>query len=366
MGLCQPTKQLPGQTELTTQAPGIPYGKPKCSVAGSVWAGNNRTGRDRIAGQNLQEGSDMDRLAAMEMFVRVVQEKSFSAAARQLGVSKSVVSKAVAELEDRLGAQLLNRTTRQMSMTEVGQAYYDRCITILEQVSETEQIVTAEAQTPRGTLRVAAPVTFSVSHLGEPLTAFLADNPEVSVDLSLNDRAVDIVEEGFDVAVRIARRLRDSNLIAVRLCQSRTVTSASPAYLAAHGTPAHPKDLLQHQCLRYSNLGPAQEWTFTDPADASAVQVAVTGRILTNNGEVLRAAALAGQGIASGPSFLVAEDIRTGRLVPILNDYAGPPFNIYAIYPPNRHISAKVRRFVDHLKRTWGESPPWEQACDVC
>jgi len=300
----------------------------------------------------------------MEMFVRVVQERSFSGAARQLGVSKSVVSKAVTELEDRLGAQLLNRTTRQMSLTEVGQAYHERCITILEQVTETEHIVSAHAQTPRGLLRVSGPVTFAVHHLGGPISEFLAENPELSVELALNDRVVDIVEEGYDLALRISRRLRDSNLIAVKLCSSRTVTSASPAYLARAGTPRHPRELLDHQCLRYSNLGPAQEWSFLDPVTRQPIQVAVGGRIITNNGEVLRAAAVSGEGVISGPSFIVADDIKAGRLVPILQEYAAPPFGIYAVYPPNRHISAKVRRLVDHLKKSWGEAPPWEKACE--
>lgn len=308
----------------------------------------------------------MDRLTAMEMFTRVVSEKSFSSAARHLGVSKSVVSKAVAELEDHLGAQLLNRTTRQMSLTEVGQAYHDRCMSILEQVEEAEQAISAQAHTPRGLLRLSAPVTFSIQHLGGPISDFLAHHPDVSIELALNDRVVDIVEEGFDLAIRISRRLRDSNLIAVKLCSSRPITCASPEYLAANGVPSHPRDLLRHQCLRYSNLGPAQEWTFLDPETQAPLQVAVSGRIITNNGEVLRAAAITGEGIISSPSFIVADDMKAGRLTPILIDYIGPPFGIYAIYPPNRHVSAKVRRLVDHLKRVWGDRPSWERDCEVC
>jgi DNA-binding transcriptional LysR family regulator len=312
----------------------------------------------------------MDRLTAMQMFVRVVAERSFSHAARQLGVSKSVVSKAVAELEDRLGAQLLNRTTRQMSLTGVGQAYHERCLSILESVDEIEQLVSAQASTPKGLIRLAAPVTFSIAHLGEPVSRYLSENPDVAIELSLNDRLVDIVEEGFDVAIRISRRLRDSNLIAVRLCGARSICAASPDYLARHGAPSHPRDLLSHQCLRYSNLGPAQEWTFLDISQGSAprepIQVAVSGRIITNNGEILRSAAVGGEGIIYGPSFLMAEDIAAGRLLVLLPDYAGPPFGIYAVYPPNRHISPKVRRLVDHLKQEWGDSPPWERACAIC
>jgi DNA-binding transcriptional LysR family regulator len=308
----------------------------------------------------------MDRLSAMEMFAKVVVEKSFSGAARQLGVSKSVVSKAVAELEDRLGAQLLNRTTRQMSLTEVGHAYFERCLSILETVDEAEQLVSAQAHAPKGVLRMTAPVTFSIAHLGGPVSGFLAENPDVTIELALNDRVVDIVEEGFDLAIRISRRLRDSNLIAVRLCRARSLCTASPAYLERHGTPAHPRDLLAHQCLRYSNLGPAQEWTFADPATQQPIQVAVGGRIIANNGEVLREAAVGGEGITYGPSFIASADVKAGRLVPILQEYVAAPFGIYAVYPPNRHVSAKVRALVDHLKKVWGEVPPWEQECDVC
>jgi DNA-binding transcriptional LysR family regulator len=307
----------------------------------------------------------VDRLIAMEMFVKVVSEKSFSSAARQLGVSKSVVSKAVAELEDRLGAQLLNRTTRQMSLTEAGHAYHARCVSILEHVDEAEQLVTEQAHMPKGLLRVSGPVTFAISHLGAPISEFLADNPELSVELSLNDRVVDIVEEGFDIALRISRRLRDSNLIAVKLCSARSVATASPAYLARHGTPLHPRDLLTHSCLRYSNLGPAQEWTFRDPHTAEPIPVAVSGRIITNNGEVLRSAAVTGEGIIYGPSFIVADDVCSGRLLPILKDYAGLDFGIYAVYPPGRHVSAKVRRLIDHLKAYWGDKPDWERDCEM-
>lgn len=300
------------------------------------------------------------------MFVKVVGEKSFSSAARQLGVSKSVVSKAVAELEDRLGAQLLNRTTRQMSLTEVGQAYHERCLAILENVDEVEQLVSAQAKAPKGLLRLSAPVTFSIAYLGGPISSFLNKNPEMAVELALNDRMVDIVEEGFDLAIRISRRLKDSNLIAVKLSSARSVACASPAYLERHGEPYHPRDLLGHDCLRYSNLGPAREWTFIDPTTQKPLQMAVSGRIITNNGEILREAATNGEGIMYGPSFLVAEDIRRERLVPILRGYVAAPYNIYAVYPPNRHISTKVRRLVDHLRQTWGDNPGWERDCAVC
>jgi DNA-binding transcriptional LysR family regulator len=175
---------------------------------------------------------------------------------------------------------------------------------------------------------------------------------------------VDIVDEGFDLAIRISRRLRDSNLIAVKLCSARSVATLSPAYQTRYGAPNHPAELLNHQCLRYSNLGPALEWTFVNPENQEPIKIAVSGRIITNNGEILREAAVGGEGIFYGPSFLVAEDIKAGRLIPVLQPYMGPAFGIYAVYPPNRHVSAKVRHLVDFLKRHWGDSPPWERACE--
>lgn len=301
----------------------------------------------------------MDRLTAMEIFVKVVNEGSFSAAARAMNMSKSAVSKYVSELEDRLGARLLNRTTRRLSVTDVGRVYFERCQQILSDVSETETAISAETRRVSGQLRVAAPVTFSVKHLGQPLSEFLARFPDVEIELNLNDRRVDIVEEGFDVAVRIARQLTDSSLIAAKLTTSRSVTCASPIYLEKNGTPKTPYDLGDHNCLRYSNIGPVQEWNFIGQ-DKDPISIRISGTIIANNGEVLREAAIDGQGIITGPSFITGDAIREGRLVPILQDYQYTDFGIFAVYPHNRHLSAKVRCFVDFLKSYWGSKPHWD------
>lgn len=302
----------------------------------------------------------MDRLTAMEIFNRVVSEGSFSGAARVLNMSKSAVSKYISDLEERLGARLLNRTTRRLSLTDVGRAYQERCVRVLSDIAEMEAAVSYKTQQVGGLLKIAAPVTFSVKHLGAPLSEFLKTYPDINIELNLNDRRVGIVEEGFDVAIRISRQLSDSSLIAAKLTTVRAITAASPAYLREHGTPQHPKDLADHNCLRYSNLGPISEWKFTD-ADGKETAIHATGSIAANNGEVLREAALDGIGIISGPSFLSGDCIKHGKLVQILSDFSQEEFSVFAVYPHNRHLSAKVRRLVDFLKDYWGAAPYWNE-----
>ncbi|MEM6834114.1 MAG: LysR family transcriptional regulator [Pseudomonadota bacterium] len=302
----------------------------------------------------------MDRLTAMEIFTRVVNEGSFSGAARVLNMSKSAVSKYISDLEERLGARLLNRTTRRLSLTDVGRAYHERCQVVLSDIEEMESAVTFKSQQVSGLLKLAAPVTFSVKHLGAPLSEFMSAYPEIEIDLNLNDRRVDIVEEGFDAAIRVARRLSDSSLIAAKLATARSVTAASPEYLEKHGVPQHPSDLVHHSCLRYSNLGPISEWEFFE-ADGTPISVHARGVFSANNGEVLREAALDGKGIISGPSFLSGECIRQGKLVQILTDYRRDDFSIFAVYPHNRHLSAKVRTLVDFLKDYWGGNAYWNE-----
>lgn len=302
----------------------------------------------------------MDRLTAMEIFNRVVSEGSFSGAARVLNMSKSAVSKYISDLEERLGARLLNRTTRRLSLTDVGRAYQERCIRVLSDIEEMEAAVSYKTQQVGGLLKIAAPVTFSVKHLGAPLSEFVKTYPDINIELNLNDRRVGIVEEGFDVAIRIARQLSDSSLIAAKLATVRAITAASPAYLKEHGTPQHPSELANHNCLRYSNLGPISEWKFTS-ADGEETAIHAKGSIAANNGEVLREAALDGIGIISGPSFLSGDCIKHGRLVQILSDYHQEEFSVFAVYPHNRHLSAKVRRLVDFLKDYWGGTPYWNE-----
>jgi DNA-binding transcriptional LysR family regulator len=298
----------------------------------------------------------MDRLAAMAAFVRVVERGGFTAAAEELRLSRAMVSKHVQDLEEHLGARLLNRTTRRVSLTEVGRVYYERCTQILADIAETEGAVGALQARPRGRLRVNAPVSFGALHLASAVADYMAAQPEVTVELTLNDRIVDLVDEGYDLAVRIAQ-LADSSLIARRLAPSRMVVCASPAYLERRGRPHHPGDLADHDCLDYRYQA-REEWQFEGPEGPTAVRV--RGRLEANNGDVLRIAACCGAGIVLQPSFIVGADLAAGRLVPVLPGYRVPELAISAVYPHSRHLSAKVRSFVDFLVPRFGERPAWD------
>jgi DNA-binding transcriptional LysR family regulator len=288
----------------------------------------------------------------MEVFVRVVEAKGFSAAARQLGMSKSAASKIVSRLEDRLGARLLNRTTRRLSLTDAGSAYFERALRVMAEAQEAELAVSRLQAQPRGWLRVNAPMTFGTMHLARILPDFMWAHPELHVDLHLTDKVVDLVEEGYDAAIRIGR-LADSSLIARRLCAVRFMFCASPDYLTRMGRPAHPRDLARHNVFSYEYVqGTPDEMRWHGPDGAGHVRV--TGSLRTNNGEVMREAACAGLGISLFPDFMVAEEIRTGRLVEILSGYADLSMSLYAVYPHNRHLSAKVRAFVDFLAERFG------------
>ncbi|CAH2602201.1 LysR family transcriptional regulator [Rhodovastum atsumiense] len=299
----------------------------------------------------------MDRLAAMAAFLRVVERGSFTAAAEDLRLSRAMVSKHIQDLEQHLGARLLNRTTRKVSLTEAGRVYFERGTQVLADLAETEAAVGELQARPRGRLRINAPLSFGLLHLGDAVADYMAAEPEVTVELTLNDRVVDLVEEGYDVAVRIAR-LTDSSLIARRLAPCRLVVCAAPAYLARHGRPLHPHDLTGHDCLSYSYDPGRDDWRFDGPQ--GAVAVTVRGRLRTNNGDVLRSAALRGAGIARLPSFIVGPDLAAGRLVPLLCGYRVPELGIHAVYPHSRHLSAKVRSFVDFLAPRFGERPDWD------
>jgi DNA-binding transcriptional LysR family regulator len=299
----------------------------------------------------------MDRLAAMEAFVRVVERGGFTAAAEDLRLSRAMVSKHVQDLEEHLGARLLNRTTRKVSLTEAGRVYYERSTQLLADLAETEGAVGELQAKPRGRLRVNAPVSFGALHLGAAVADYMAAHPEVTVELTLNDRVVDLVEEGYDLAVRIAR-LADSSLIARRLAPCRMVVCASPDYLERTGRPRTPEDLPGHNCLGYSYGQARDEWRFDGPDGPAAVRV--RGGFQANNGDVLRAAALRGAGLVLLPSFIVGTDLVSGGLVPVLPGYRVPELAIHAVYPPGRHLSAKVRSFVDFLVPRYGERPAWD------
>lgn len=301
----------------------------------------------------------MDNVSEMEVFVRVVQAKSFSEAARSLGLSPSAVSKQIGRLEDRLGARLLNRTTRQLSLTEIGAAFHERAERIVADIAEAERAVSHLHGAPRGQLRVNAPVAFGIDHLAPLLPGFMAQNHEVSVDLSVNDRFVDLVEEGVDVAIRIGE-LADSSLIARRLAANRRVVCAAPDYLERRGTPASTAGLKRHNCLVYTYRQQRREWHFDGP-DGHEV-VTVSGDLETNNAQVLRMAALGGLGIVLLPLWLVGQDLTEGRLIEVLPQYHVPDSAIYAVWPAGRHLSPKVRAFVDHIAVEIGElAKTWER-----
>jgi DNA-binding transcriptional LysR family regulator len=302
----------------------------------------------------------VDQLSAMAAFARVVEAGSFSAAARTLGVSKSAVSKQVARLEDRLGVRLLNRTTRQISLTEAGTAFYAHCRQLVQDAEAAQDAVTHLAAAPRGTLRVNAPMSFGQLHVAPVLPDFLNAYPELSVEMQLNDRTVDLVEEGFDVAIRIGR-LSDSSLIARRLAPLRRVVAAAPDYLDRRGRPQHPRELRQHECLVYSYLSSGREWRF--PAAEGELRVPIGGRLEVNNGDALLAAARRGFGVVMLPTFLIAGDLREGRLEQVLADWseaeeaAGA---VHAVFPASRNLSPKVRVFVDFLARRLAGLSDWD------
>jgi len=299
----------------------------------------------------------MDRLAAMTVFRRVVELNGFAAAARDLRLSNAAVSKHVQKLEQSLNARLLDRTTRRVAPTEAGRAYYERCVRILDEIEEAEAAISRHAASPRGTLRVNAPMSFGIRHLSPVLPAFLARFPDIRIDLSLNDRFVDLVEEGFDVAVRIGV-LADSSLIARRIASGRTMLVASPDYLARRGRPRMPADLVGHDCLVYTYRSRERDWDFEGPG--GPVSVRIDGSLRANNGDMLAQAAAAGIGIAAVPNFIVDDLLRGGRVVPLLREWRPPGFEINAVYPHSRLLSAKVRAFVDFLVERFGTEPPWE------
>lgn len=298
----------------------------------------------------------MDRLSEMEAFVAVVDQGGFTDAARKLGMSKSAVSKHVSALEARLGARLLNRTTRRVNPTEIGLAYYDRATNVLSGASEADEMVGAMQSAPRGALRVSVPVSFGISQLSALVGEFLDAYPDVSVNMVLDDRFVELVAEGFDVAIRIGQ-LADSSLRARKLAEARSVIVCSPSYIARHGEPASIDELSDHNLLHYSNLSTGNFWKLRTKSGEER-HVRVGGRLTANNGESLMRAAEAGLGIALIPSFILGDALTEGRLVS-LNMGAEPAvLGIYAVYPPGRYTQPKLRAFIDFLaERLRGKGP---------
>jgi len=305
---------------------------------------------------------NMSRFEAMQTFVRVVEKGGISRAAESLDLAKSAVSKRLSDLENRLGTQLLIRTTRSLSLTDNGRGYYEHCLRILGDLEEVESELGSADADLRGHLKVAAPMSFGVLHIGPALTEFLDLNPHLHLDVEFNDRHVNLVEEGIDLAIRIAR-MKDSSLIARRLTTIRFVTCASPAYLNEHGVPHRPADLSRHVCLRYGNV-PESSWTFEDRAGhVSRVKVPV--RLVANNGDYLREAAIAGLGLVRQPTFIVYQAIARGQLVPLLGDYRGPEMSAYTVYPQIRHRSHRVRSLIDFLIARFAGIPYWDLGIPV-
>ena len=297
----------------------------------------------------------MDRFADLSMFVAVVDSGGISAAAERLGVAKSAVSRRLADLEGRLGAQLLRRTTRRLTLTDSGRAFHERAKNILADLEEAEQSVSQAHGALRGRLKVALPLAYGIRHVGPLITEFMALHPAVEFDLDFNDRRIDLMQEGFDLAIRVAR-LPDSSLIARRLAPVPSALCASPDYLARRGTPARAADLAGHEALVYSNLANPDTWNFVGP-EGQPGSVKVPVRLRANNGEFLTRAAIAGQGIILHPTFYLDEAIRAGELVPLLTDHAWPQVNAYAVYPPTRHLSRRVRALVDFLAERLADQP---------
>jgi DNA-binding transcriptional LysR family regulator len=299
----------------------------------------------------------MDKLAEYESFSKVAASGSFTAASKSLGISASAVSKHVRSLEERLGARLLNRTTRHVALTEEGRAFFERVQGLLHDVAEAEQAVGQQSALPRGKLRVGAPMDFGRSHLAEPIARFAQAHPQLTVDVEFADRFVDLIEEGFDVMVRIGM-LADSSLVARRLAPCRHVLCASPVYLREHGVPPTPQHLAGHLKIEYA-YSSERSWRFETPD--GPVRLNVSARHRSNNGEMIRALAVAGQGIALLPTFIVHEELRAGRLQPLLADSLVADTAIYAVYPHRKHLSAKVRVFVDFLTSHCGPRPYWDE-----
>jgi DNA-binding transcriptional LysR family regulator len=284
-----------------------------------------------------------------------VERGSFTLAADDLALSRAVVSKYISRLEERLGVRLLHRTTRRLSLTEAGAALFEASRAALEKMEEAQAEIARFQAEPRGRLKVSAPMSFGILHLAPALADFARTHPAVGLDLKLDDRFVNLVEEGIDVAVRIGV-LTDSSLVARKLASTRSVVCASPAYLAEHGEPETPEDLASHNCLLYSYLSTANVWRFTAP-DGREVPVAVTGNLRVNNGMVNTEAALAGMGIVMTPTFYVADLLRTGKLRRVLEGYKLAELGIHAVYPQHAHVPPKVRVFVDFLARRFGKKP---------
>jgi len=302
----------------------------------------------------------MDRFAAIRAFAKVVELGSFARASERLGISTSAVSRQVSELESHLGTRLLHRTTRRLSLTEAGQSFYEHSVQLLAALDDAEASVRVAAAEPRGTLRVTCGVSFGTRYLAAALAEFGAQHPELVLDLDLSDRVIDLVEDGFDLAVRIGH-MGSKGMVSKRIGWTQIVCCAAPSYLARRREPiTTPEDLAQHECLSYTLVGQPNVWHFEQAVGGDArIAVRVPLRHRANNGQMLASLAVQGLGIVYAPDFIVAHEIRSGQLLPLLSTFRPPRSPIAAVYPSRRHLSAKVRSCVDFLAGRFARSHGW-------
>jgi len=305
----------------------------------------------------------MDRLVSMAVFKQTVEAGSFAAAARSFGISPEMAGNHVRGLETHLGVRLLNRSTRRLNLTEAGGIYYERCTRILADIQDAEAEVGVLQASPRGLLRVTAPVTFGLLHIAPAVSEYMARYPEVRLDVGVSDRHVNLIEEGYDLAIRVGE-LPDSNLVARRLTSFHLIVCAAPAYLRRAGRPEKPSDLTRHPCLIYREVETPDTWRFQAP-DGSAVTVRVSGPLTSTNPAFLHRIALAGHGVVIGPSFEFGTDIAEGRLVPLLTGWRSRELPIHALYPHRPLLSTKIRTFVDFLAERFAPEPEWEKFLKV-
>jgi DNA-binding transcriptional LysR family regulator len=306
----------------------------------------------------MPRGDTMQDLNDMVTFARVVEARSFTEAARRMGTSKSRISKAVAKLERSLAARLLNRSTRGLSLTEVGAAFYEHCTRVADEAAQATEVVSRLQSQPQGVLKVTAPVAFGRLHVAPALAEFLARYPGLSLDMTITDRLVDLVGEGYDVAIRIARE-PSLHLVARELAPVRRVVCATPEYFERCGIPATPQDLARHNCLHYTHFGAQGEWRLHGAG--GEIVVPVKGSLRINDDDTLSQAVLGGLGVALLPTFIIGGDLQAGRLQAVLADYVPLERRIYAVHLPNRHLSPKVRAFIDLLRARFGPVPYWDR-----
>jgi DNA-binding transcriptional LysR family regulator len=310
---------------------------------------------ERLSCRILCRARMSDHFEDIRTFVAVVQAPGFAGASERLGLAKSAVSRRIQDLEDRLGSRLLHRTTRRLSLTEAGTEFYQRSLKILSDLAEAEDVASKGASEAVGRLRVSGPMSFGVLCLAPVIGEFMRRHPRVNVELVLNDRFVDLVEDGFDMAIRIGN-LKDSSLIARRIAPIRLAVCASPSYFSTHGTPSTPGDLREHSALLYSYAADRQIWQFqnTDPIE-------MRSSFKCNNGDALREAAISGCGLAYLPTFIIHGAVVAGKLDVCLTEYSREPSALYAVYPSTRNLPAKVRVFIDFLAEKFGEEPYWDR-----